>query len=383
MNRLFVSFDGDNAGAKIGQSVLMDDVQGLHDMSQRIEKGNQVWNSWVQSIGGTVISAAGDEGVYMIDPQYESQIEEVRQKYHQETELTCTVGLGNTLSQSGKALIAGKLNGKDQVIRYDENTESLLSEAHQHAQEGSANPEEAKMDDHYINSIMGDEMPSEDSMDDSQEEMPYEDMESPEYSDEEMMSDDSEEEPMDGMEYEDSEEMPMEDEQDQPIDEDMMAMPEDQDQEMMSDDSEEMPMEDDSTSEFSEEEPIEINSDDAILDDGQESEKDEPSPEMIEEGNPEELEADLADVDGNEELMQRIAANLAKFKENQELMEQIKQAKPDLYESILGLLNNMIELARMISPEAVDQDPEMREDAPQEEMAPEMMAQDQEMQDPK
>jgi hypothetical protein len=87
------------------------------------------------------------------------------------------------------------------------------------------------------------------------------------------------------------------------------------------------------------------------------------------------LTNELADVDTNEEILQQIASNLDAFKQNQELMDQLKESKPELYASILGLLQNMIELAKMINPESdpnMAQPQEMDEDqqVPEQAMAP-------------
>ncbi len=359
MNRLFLALDGDNAGQHIGQAVLMDDVQMLHDMSQKIEAGTKAVKEMVLAAGGQIISSGGDEMTAMMDPQQEAQIEQMRAKYQEITGFSASVGLGNTLSQAGKALIAAKLTGKDKVVKYDQSVEEVLNEAHQAAQSGTADEEQQKMDEHYIDPTMDEEMPQD-------EEMPMED---------EMSDEDSEfyeESPEDMMQYPEGvteESLP----QDEAVDQDIIPDGEIpmSDEDMTQDDQavmdEEMPMEDGSLvdetaadensepSDFEQEAPIALEGEEN-LNENKEDEQEKADSEMMEpemateEDN---LDADLADADINEEILQRIAANLDAFKQNKELMDQIKEAKPDLYAAMLGLLHNMIELARMISPEAV------------------------------
>jgi hypothetical protein len=103
-------------------------------------------------------------------------------------------------------------------------------------------------------------------------------------------------------------------------------------------------------SDFEQEEEIVL--DGQVSPDGEEDNQQKADEEMPQEEGmspPQELQQDLADPQSSEDIMQRVAQNLALFKENKELMEQIKQAKPELYASILGLLQNMVDLAKMVS----------------------------------
>lgn len=155
MNRLFVAFDGDNIGAKVGQSVLMDDLQSLHDISNKIENAGKAVAQWVAANGGQMISMGGDEGTFFIDPSKEGQLEEMRQIYQQTSGGTVTVGVGYSLSQAGKSLIAGKLMGKDILVRYDQQVEHVLEDAHSQAQSGQGSIEAQKQDEHYLSHMDG------------------------------------------------------------------------------------------------------------------------------------------------------------------------------------------------------------------------------------
>ena len=364
---MYLAGDADNAGQLVGQSVLMDDVQQLHDISQKIEAGSKLIKDWVLANNGQIVSIGGDEITAILDPSLESQVEEIRSKYKELTGFSVTIGIGNTLSQAGKALIAGKLSGKDMLMRYSEETEEVLRQAHEAAQGGDATPDQQKMDDHYISHISDEE---------DDQEMPEE------HSEESMMAlpeHHNEEEEMPESEYD--QEMPQdEDMQEESMNEEDMS----QDSEQLPDDAfeeyseediedEDINREDAPESEFESEEPIHLDDENAQVD--QNEEPSEKADEMMqEEGAPEDfedpamLEEGLADNQGAEELMQRIAANLDAFKQNREVIESMKESSPETYKSVLGLLYNMIELARMIDPEAVDS---MQDEMPEEETSPE------------
>lgn len=377
MNRLFIAIDGDDAGRHIGQAVLMDDVQMLHDMSKKITAGAEAAAQFVQSLGGQVISSGGDEMVAMLDSGNEDKIEGLKAAFEQASGLTVTVGMGRTLSQAGKALIAGKLTGKNKIQNYDDSVEDILVQAHEANVEGTADEEQAKMDDHYIADTMDQESSSEEGFE-SEEQMPEddsmyeedfqtEDHEPQEFTEE--MSDEQpidEQQPTEGAEEFDDEahdmmQAPGSDEEMAIDGEQGFAPEEDFNTEM----SEENP---DQTSDFEQETPIEFEGDEVIDQASQdpEAEKaagDEELPEIESEDPSADLSSELADDQGNEDIMQRIAQNLEMFKENKELLEQIKDQNPELYDSMLALLQDLIDLAKMISGEEPGQ-----EEAPQEDM---------------
>jgi hypothetical protein len=406
MNRLFIALDGDNAGQHIGQAVLMDDVQMLHDMSRKIDAGSKAVKDMILALGGQIISSGGDELTAILDPEHESKIEEMREKYKEITGFSASVGLGNSLSQAGKALIAAKLTGKNKSVRYDQSVEDALNEAHEAARAGTANEEQQKMDDHYIHAIAEDQQaPIDEEMpqdEDSEfyEESPEDMMQLPEGMEDSLPEDEMVDEdvvpdgeiPMDDDEYQDQydeyqdqydeyqdqydEYQDQYDEYQDQYDEYQDQYDEYQDQnnedaesdgefpvdlnEDQSDIEEDFMTEDEQSepSEFEQEPTIALEGED-VLDENQEDPNAEKAdPEMATEEDS--IDADLADADVNEDILQRIAANLDAFKQNKELMDQIKEAKPELYASMLGLLHNMIELAKMISPDAVS--PEQEEE---------------------
>ena len=154
MNKLFIALDGDNTGGQVGQAVLMDDIEKLHTISKQIDAGLAAAKSWVLQRGGTMISAGGDEMTAFLDPRFNAELESLRQAFSSVSGgLTCTVGAGLTLSQAGKSLLAGKLSGKDQVMPYSHEVESVL----QHAHQADDSAEAHKINDHYLDQTMGDD----------------------------------------------------------------------------------------------------------------------------------------------------------------------------------------------------------------------------------
>lgn len=152
---IYMSGDGDAIGAQVGQAVLHDDEQALHEISNAINEGNSLVTDWVEENGGTVISAGGDEFIVMIPSELESQLEDVREAYSKVVGATLTLGIGNAMSEAGKALIFGKLHGKDQIAHYDPSMEEFLDSVY-----AAPQSEEDKQNEHYLGSLHGDQDPA-------------------------------------------------------------------------------------------------------------------------------------------------------------------------------------------------------------------------------
>jgi hypothetical protein len=430
-NKLYIFADGDEIGALVGAYVLKDDANAFIRQSRLIREGNRLIADWISSVNGEVYNNEGDEIVGHIDPNHAEELERIRDKYHEITGHSISIGLGNTLSEAGKALIAAKITGKNKIVMYHPEVEDILNEAHMASMEGTASEEQKKMDEQYIHAIKDDHenahedgMPKNDEYDqhdkeeddDDQfyEESPEDMMQYPEGLEEPFPEDrmvdqdiipdgeiplDLEEDELDmNDQYQDQYDQyqdqydqyqdqydQYQDQYDQYQDqydryqdqydrhekqsegdeeasyegETLIDLDENQEDRSSMDtkDHPEMDDQDSEPSEFEQEKPISLEGEEKILDeDKKDSDADKADPEMA--ADEDDIDADLMDVQTNEDILQRIAANLDAFKQNKELMEQIKEAKPELYASILGLLHNMIELARMISPDVAPSEQE-------------------------
>ena len=326
-----------------------------------------------------MVSFGGDEGVAIIEPRFEHELEELRAKYQQISGFSCTMGVGLSLSQAGKSLLAGKNMGKDQIVRYDASVEETLKQMHEHPDSEEAE----KINDHYLNHVMGDE---------NGEEMLEEPAMDPEASDEDMMQapEDAEMGMDPGYDFQEGEpgsEEPMDPDMMSPDDmgsEDMLEPIDDEDMEIeqapqdpeASEEMIELPMSDEAEEQIAGEEPEEgsVDPEKSIA----AAAGDEMDPEMSEEQDPQapeaemqpegqddmsELEGMLADDGSMGDVRAKIAQNLEQFKQNKDLLEQVRTQNPELYASILSLFQNLIELARSAggepAPEEDTQDPAM------------------------
>jgi len=334
LNRIFISLDGDDSGNRVGRSVLLDDVAALNAASDKINAGLEAIKSWIIANGGQVISAGGDEMVATLPADKQHDIEELREVWEEASGFKCTVGVGLTMSQSGKALIVGKTHGKDQVVPYSEDVEHAFAEIHANAHEGHGSEEENKQDDAYIDDFMNDH--------------DHEDMDEMSPSD----IDPSGEDPAAGSDY---------------YEEDLTPQTEEgqEGQQELINDVAQNPTDDGTYGD------VESNDDESATDmggdedammtpeDAEESPSDIDVPQEVnvpqEDEQPAEHELLNEMIDGSEEqapdeLKQRAAQVLATFKEQKPNLDAIKDQAPELQAATLEMLKVMIEMAKILWP---------------------------------
>lgn len=161
----YVATDGDGIGQRVGRSSLSDDLDGLRDVSQRIETGNQMIQDFVRSRTGDLISGGGDELNFTIPTEAVDQLEIVRKDYSFIVGATLSIGLGSKLSEANKALHVAKLRGKDQIVQFDEQVGQEWLAAEQAANDGTATGEAKKIGDAYMKKNEESNFPPKDAKD--------------------------------------------------------------------------------------------------------------------------------------------------------------------------------------------------------------------------
>ncbi len=150
MSNMYLSYDGDGCGKKVGRAIMANDEEALHEISAKIDLGHEIVKHWVAQQGGKVISGGGDEGSFTLPKEAIAHISELRKDYHFATGITISVGCGRSLSEAGRSLLAAKFRGKDQVAFYDESVEKDIRKARRNVKKGKASQEEYKLAEAYL-----------------------------------------------------------------------------------------------------------------------------------------------------------------------------------------------------------------------------------------
>lgn len=127
--KTYIALDADNVGDSIGGAVLNDDAQSLSSLSQNITAGTQIFVQWAEFNGGSVISNGSDEAILQVPTSALGDLENLKQKYQEMTGFTMSIGTGETVSAAAKALIYSKMSGKDQISAYTPQMEDAMKQA--------------------------------------------------------------------------------------------------------------------------------------------------------------------------------------------------------------------------------------------------------------
>jgi midasin len=397
---IYVAINGDDVGERIGNAIAQDDHEGLASASSSIKGAHDSVDQWAESVGGKKITGSGDEAIYLLPEEALNDLDSIRDSYKEQSGHGLTVGVGSSMSEASKALIYGKLNGKNQTVHYEpsiddalaqdgDQDESLVDEDQLQDQsdedteqdfgvspEGDdEQSEDQESDDMEPESEDGSELPPQSPMA-SQSEQPPIAQESESANEDELAEDNqmatdspaapmanpskaqapvhSTEQGMDGKVDEDFGTADGEMAQDsQSMDED--SMPGTPPQEDLPDTEEEASAEDDMQGDM----PA----------DQETSQDEDPLASMIhgdmqgdgeEEESPEQDEQSEEDSSLDDELRSDIAAALMAFKENKDMLEQAREQNPKLYQATITMLRSMIEMAKKLgyAPEQDMQDSE-------------------------
>lgn len=377
----YLAFNGDDVGTTIGNAIAADDHKALKNTSNSIKRGYRAVEKWIKNYGGKVITSSGDEGLYSVPEQALEGLEQVRADYKKTSGHDLTIGIGDSMSEASKALIYGKLNGKNQIVTYNPHIEDYLSDEDlEEIDEDEALPKD--MDEEQVGAeipdeeVEGEELPPEELLAEEDMAAPAENKhpDEPEHEkdmlpQEELVHDamENEEDEKDADNIEADEEMGDEGIDGQAEDEELPIQPAEMADEK---DMEDNPAKDDYSYN-------DVLSD--MIHGHMEGEDQQPEEE-------EQPDAEGQDQEMHDELKEDIRTALGIFKQNKDMLEQARQTSPEMYEATVTMLRAMIEMSKMLGygaeqdmvdqeaqDELVDQFPDANTEEPQPEDEMEMV----------
>lgn len=113
--RVFVSMDGDNIGASVERAAMSDDLDTIVSQSELIFSGQSMIREWARKFNADVYIDGGDDMAFTLPKQHLFALKDLKSSYNKTTGFTVTIGVGDTISHAGHAMLYGKLHGKDQI----------------------------------------------------------------------------------------------------------------------------------------------------------------------------------------------------------------------------------------------------------------------------
>lgn len=113
--RVFVSMDGDNIGASVERAAMANDIDTIMRQSAIIVAGQKFIRQWALSNDADIYIDGGDDIAFTLPMDQVGALNILKRGYYEQTSFTITIGVGDTISRAGHAMLYGKLKGKNQI----------------------------------------------------------------------------------------------------------------------------------------------------------------------------------------------------------------------------------------------------------------------------
>lgn len=131
-DKIYVAFDGDDAGSQVERAALQNDTDAISDISNRIINGSKAVIAYARKYIDPdlriIIHGGDDIGLLMSDKVTPGDIDEIRHVYHETAGFTITAGIGKTIPQATRALLSGKVTGKNKTVVWSDKAESIIDQ---------------------------------------------------------------------------------------------------------------------------------------------------------------------------------------------------------------------------------------------------------------
>jgi len=125
----FLCARADFVGEQLSQATLADNLPEVRRISNSIDSGNQLWVSWCNNNGGSVLNIDGDEIRLEMPLASLDHVETKQKEFKSAAKTSCCIGVGNSLSEAQKSLIAATLIAPETIKCYTGLVEDILEQA--------------------------------------------------------------------------------------------------------------------------------------------------------------------------------------------------------------------------------------------------------------
>lgn len=125
---VYLSVSADSVSKELVRATRGDDPDRLRQIHQAIETGNDLWRSWALANSGDILSMGGTELRLRVPTEKLKDVAELRRRYAESIGSSVSVGFGTKLSEADQALQAAQKTGGDQILMYSPKIADLMKE---------------------------------------------------------------------------------------------------------------------------------------------------------------------------------------------------------------------------------------------------------------
>lgn len=124
----FFGMDGDDMGHQVEDALVENDIAASQTFEKQIKGAFAEIEEYVSGLGGKVIFNGGDNVLFTADGDPKEIAEHARTIYKNHTDHSATCGVGREPAEAHKALVIGKNTGKDTVVIWSSDQESVYND---------------------------------------------------------------------------------------------------------------------------------------------------------------------------------------------------------------------------------------------------------------
>lgn len=129
--KVIVAFAADHLDREADKATAEDRVDDLSKLSQRVHQGDDLFKLWAEAKGGRAIAIGNGDGRLEVGADHLEEISQLKEQYNQEVGSTCSIGVGKKLSEAEKALTYAQRTGGNSIELYTKELEQELASLHE------------------------------------------------------------------------------------------------------------------------------------------------------------------------------------------------------------------------------------------------------------
>ena len=121
-------------GDDASRAIRADDPNEVRRLDQQCSHANEIWRSFCESNGGSIISISGDSGIGEVAADKLDQLPKLKEQYASAIDSKIAIGVGMKISEASKALKCASNRGGDCIVLYSQEVDKELAEAERKSQ---------------------------------------------------------------------------------------------------------------------------------------------------------------------------------------------------------------------------------------------------------
>lgn len=123
---VYISGKADHQGREMARATSANEPERLRQLSEVLDSGLDIWRGWAKTQSGEMLTSHGDEFRLRIPAEALKELPQIKAQYADAIKATVSLGVGAKLTESDRALQVAQKQGGDKIKLYDPSVEEAL-----------------------------------------------------------------------------------------------------------------------------------------------------------------------------------------------------------------------------------------------------------------